>query len=73
MEKNVDYRDMPEVLTVADLQRVLQIGRSTAYQLIQTKQLRFIRIGRSIRIPKAFVREFLEANYFPVEDSSKMC
>ena len=73
MEKNIDYTNMPDVLTVADLQHVLQIGRSTAYQLIQTNQLKYIRIGRSIRIPKAFVREFLEVNCFPVEDSSKTC
>ncbi len=73
MEKNIDYTNMPDVLTIVDLQRVLQIGRSAAYQLIKTNQLKYIRIGRSIRIPKAFVIEFIEANCFPVEDLSKRC
>lgn len=61
----------PLIDTVADLQRVLQIGRSAAYQLIKTKQNKYIRIGRSIRIPKAFVMEFMKANSFTVEDSPK--
>lgn len=61
----------PLIDTVADLQRVLQIGRSSAYQRIKTKQIENIRIGRSIRIPKAFVMEFMEANSFTVEDSPK--
>lgn len=72
MEKNIDYT-MPDVLTVADLQRVLQIGRSAAYQLIKTNQLKYIRIGRSIRIPKSYVEEFIKANCFPVENTSKTC
>ena len=72
MEKDIDYT-MPDVLTVADLQRVLQIGRSAAYQLIKTNQLKYIRIGRSIRIPKSFLEEFIKTNSFSVENSSKTC
>lgn len=72
MKKDIDYT-MPDVLTVADLQRVLQIGRSAAYQLIKTNQLKYIRIGRSIRIPKSYVEEFIRTNCFPVENPPKAC
>ena len=73
MNNDIDSMAMPDVFTVADLQKVLQIGRSVAYQLIKTNQIKYIRIGRSIRIPRAFVMEFMEANSFTVEDSPKTC
>ncbi len=55
-----NYETIPDVLTIPELQKVLRIGRSTAYRLIQTSELRCIRIGRSIRIPKECVVEFIE-------------
>jgi len=73
MKPDIDYTDLPDVLTVTDLQKVLQIGRSAAYKLIQTGQLKHIRIGRSIRIPKAFLLEFIKEGCFPVDDLSKIC
>lgn len=54
-----DFEHMPDVLTIPECQQVLRIGRSTAYRLIQSGELRCIRIGRSIRIPKKYVMEFV--------------
>lgn len=56
-------KDYNDVLKVEDVQAILAIGRNTAYRLIQTKQLRCIKIGRSIRIPKRFLLEYLEGNF----------
>jgi len=38
--------------TVADIQQMLNISRSTAYKLIDDPPFHIIRIGKSIRIPK---------------------
>ena len=56
----IDFENMPDVLTISDLQKALQIGRNTAYRLVRSKELRSIHIGKSIRIPKEYVKEFVE-------------
>ena len=51
--------DLPFVLRVEDLMPVLDIGRNTAYELIRSGQIRSVRVGRKLRIPKQAVEEFL--------------
>ena len=51
--------DLPLVLRVDDLMPVLDIGRNTAYELIRSGQIRSVRVGRKLRIPKQAVEEFL--------------
>jgi len=53
------FDDLPLTLRVEDLMPILGIGRNTAYELVRSGQIRSIRIGRKIRIPKAAVLEFL--------------
>tara|TARA_B110000263_G_scaffold203573_1_gene183605 strand:- start:527 stop:703 length:177 start_codon:yes stop_codon:yes gene_type:complete len=48
-----------EVITPAQLQEILQIGRKQTYELINDGKIHSIRIGRSIRIPRQSVDEFL--------------
>lgn len=51
--------DLPLVLDVEDLMPILGIGRNTAYALVRSGQIRSIRLGRKIRIPRDAVEEFL--------------
>ena len=51
--------DLPLVLRVEDLMPLLDIGRNTAYELIRCGQIRSIKVGRQIRVPKEAVAEFL--------------
>ena len=53
------FDDLPLVLRVDDLMPVLDIGRNTAYELIRSGQIRSIRVGRKLRIPKQAVEDFL--------------
>lgn len=56
------YRDLnylPMILRVEDLMPLLGIGRNTAYELIRSGQIRSIRIGRQIRIPREALLDFL--------------
>ena len=51
--------DLPLVLRVEDLMPILDIGRNAAYELIRCGQIRSVRVGRQIRVPKDAVAEFL--------------
>lgn len=68
-----DFEKIPDVLTIPDLQKALRIGRSTAYRLIKANDIRSIRIGRSIRIPKQYVEEYIRSNGIPVEGRRELC
>ena len=56
------FDDLPLTLRVEDLMPILGIGRNTAYELARSGQIRSIRIGRQIRIPKDVVLEYLQKN-----------
>lgn len=53
--------DLPLALRVEDLMPVLGIGRNTAYELVRSGQIRSLRIGRQLRVPRDAVAEFLGA------------
>ena len=54
-----NLHDLPMILRVEDLMSILGIGRNTAYELIRSGQIRSVRIGRQIRIPREALLEFL--------------
>ena len=61
-QTHVNYfnvEDIPLVLRVEDLSRALGIGRNTAYALVRSGQIRSIRIGRQLRIPRDELQRFL--------------
>ena len=60
--QNRSMRNYPDLLTVKDIQDVLQIGRSTAYKLLQSGELRALRIGSIYRIPKTYLNDFINTN-----------
>lgn len=65
MENNYhDLQDLPVTLRVEELMPILGIGRNTAYELIRSGQIRSIRIGRQIRIPRDALLEFLNRRGF---------
>ena len=68
-----DLLNAPDMLTVSDLQKLLNIGRSTAYRLIENGEIRCIRVGRTIRIPKRFVADFIKNSIFIIENNEKIC
>lgn len=48
-----------EVLTVEELMELLYIGKNRAYELVRSGQIRAFRIGKTWRIPKEAVSEFI--------------
>ncbi len=55
------FEELPLTLRVEDLMPILKIGRNTAYELVRSGQMKSIRVGRQIRIPKSEVFRFLES------------
>ncbi|WP_441252116.1 helix-turn-helix domain-containing protein [Tardiphaga sp. 71_E8_N1_1] len=46
--------------TVLETADELRVGRSTVYELIRTKQLETVKIGRCTRIPAVSIAAFIE-------------
>ncbi|MFJ2636457.1 helix-turn-helix domain-containing protein [Streptomyces sp. NPDC087422] len=49
-----------ELLTVPDVMARLKLGRSTVYELLRSRRLTSVTIGRSRRVPAAAVRAFIK-------------
>lgn len=58
-QRPTSFEDLPLTLRVEDLMPILGIGRNTAYELVRSSQIRSIRVGRQLRVPKDAVMEFL--------------
>ena len=52
--------DAPDVLTVPEAGAVLRIGRNAAYDAVRNGELYAVRVGRSLRVPKAAVLRMLD-------------
>lgn len=57
---NLDmFREYPDLLSVSGLQDALNISKNTAYKLIRKQKIKHWKIGRSIKIPKHFLLEYV--------------
>lgn len=54
------FADYPDVVGIDELTQMLHIGKSKAYELLNTNAIQSIRIGRKYIIPKFRIIEFLE-------------
>jgi excisionase family DNA binding protein len=50
---------LPEVLTVREAAAILRVGRNQLYQAVARGEIRAVRIGRTIRIPKTALLDLL--------------
>lgn len=51
--------ELPVVLSVEDVAKLLAIGRNSAYALVHSGALKYVRIGRQIRVPKSALMDYL--------------
>jgi excisionase family DNA binding protein len=56
------FTEMPLLLRAVDVQRLLNVSRSVAYQLMANGQLPTVKIGRSVRVPREGLEEWLRQN-----------
>ena len=56
------FSNYPDVVDIRQLCEMLGgIGQKTAYQLLHDGKIRYLKIGRSFRIPKKSIIAFLDA------------
>ncbi len=55
----------PVLLTVEDAAQALALGRTKVYELVETGELRSVKIGRSRRIPVQALDEFVRTHLQP--------
>lgn len=53
------FKNEPDVLTVPDVVRLLQLGKNTVYALIKEGRIASIKQGKKIIVPKVCLVEFL--------------
>ena len=56
------YDELPLTLRVEDLMPILGVGRNTAYELVRSKQIFSVKIGRQLRIPKQALIDYLTSS-----------
>ena len=60
MDTAITFETLPLLLTVEEMASILRIGRNPAYQLVKDGNIQSIRVGRSIRIPRNALIQFVE-------------
>jgi excisionase family DNA binding protein len=58
----VEENDMRELMTPEQVAEYLQMNTATIYRLIRERRLAATRVGRSYRIPREDLEEFIRAN-----------
>ena len=56
------FDELPLTLRAEDLMPILGIGRNTAYELVRSKQIYSVKIGRQLRIPKQALIDYLTSS-----------
>ena len=54
------FKEYPDILTVPQVAQVLGVGRKAVYDLVNNKILGAIRVGRSIKVPKFSLEEYVK-------------
>ena len=53
------FNEYNDLITIDELCGILQIGRNSAYMLLNTGAIKAIRIGRIWKIPKIAVEQYI--------------
>ena len=53
-----------DLMNMSDIQNALGIGRTTAYRLINDGKIQHLRIGKTIKIPKRYLVDFVEKSCY---------
>ena len=60
------FEEYPEIMTIAQVSQALRIGRNSAYMLVNKNLLGHLRIGSTIRVPKACLLKYVNSSWSTV-------
>lgn len=55
------FKDFPDILTIPQVAAALGIGKKAAYALVNEHRIGFIRMGKTIKVPKFCLEEFVKS------------
>lgn len=61
------FKDYPDILTVSQVAKALGIGIKAAYALVNEKRLGALRMGKTIKVPKYCLEEYVKTARFNVK------
>ncbi len=53
------FNAYPDVVSIDEIQQMLRIGKNAVYDLLKSKQLKSIKVGKRYIVPKKYVIDFL--------------
>lgn len=53
------FKEYPDILTIPQVAKALGIGTKAAYALVNNHQLGAVRVGRTIKVPKFSLEDFI--------------
>lgn len=54
------FKNYPDIMTIPQVAQALGIGIKAAYSLVNDRKLGAIRVGRTIKVPKYCLEEFVK-------------
>ena len=65
------FSQYPDILSVNDLRTALSIGRTKAYELVNSGQIKSIKVGNAIRIPKKSLLDYVDHGMYNRVEAGK--
>lgn len=53
------FQNYPDIVSVEDIADMLNLGKSSVYSLLQSDQIRHVRVGKKYIVPKQAVIDFV--------------
>lgn len=53
------FNAYPDVVSIDEIQQMLRIGKNAVYDLLKSKQLKSIKVGKRYIVPRKYVIDFL--------------
>ena len=63
------FSTYPDIVSVEQMAEMLNIGKSSAYALLQSSQVRHVRVGKKYIIPKQSIVDFIDNGCYTVSDN----
>ena len=65
------FTQYPDIMSINDLRSALCIGRTKAYELVSSGQIRSIKVGKSIRIPKTSLLDYVKDSSYNMGEADE--
>lgn len=65
------FAEYPDVMSVADIRKALGIGRTKAYELVNSGEIKSIKIGSAIRVPKPLLLDYINRKSYNNDEMDK--